>query len=84
MMLGQSFEQCISIAFMAEEEQDYSLALSYLIKASKLASSDAETAQCQQAIDICLTELESCSPHDEDLLVLRQRHLSSESACYLS
>lgn len=76
-MLGHSFEQCISIAFMAEEEQDYSLALSYLIKASQLATSHTEISQCHKAMDICLSALEHNPICREDILLLRRKHLNS-------
>lgn len=83
-MLGNNFEQCISIAFMAEEDHDYAAALSYLIKAIKLAKTHSETTQCQSAINICLNELESNCPHDEDLLILRKYCLESNSSHILS
>ncbi|MFC3151187.1 hypothetical protein ACFOEK_09130 [Litoribrevibacter euphylliae] len=71
-MLGNTFEQCISIAFMAEEDHDYAAALSYLIKAMKLAHSAEEASQCKSAINICLNELEVQTPHTEELLILRK------------
>lgn len=71
-MLGNTFEQCISIAFMAEEDHDYAAALSYLIKAIKLAESAQEASRCKTAINICLNELALQTPHSEDLLILRK------------
>ncbi|GLQ30126.1 hypothetical protein [Litoribrevibacter albus] len=83
-MLGNTFEQCISIAFMAEEDHDYAAALSYLIKALKLANSVSETVQCKSAINICLNELEGQTNHDEQLLILRKYCIDSPSADMLS
>jgi hypothetical protein len=71
-MLGNTFEQCISIAFMAEEDHDYAAALSYLIKALKLADNSSDTIRCKSAINICLNELEANCHHDEQLLILRK------------
>jgi hypothetical protein len=71
-MLANNFEQCISVAFMAEEDHDYATALSYLIKALKMAKTDSENIRCQSAINLCINELEDCSPHNKDLLMLRR------------
>ncbi|GAA3914161.1 hypothetical protein [Litoribacillus peritrichatus] len=82
-MMDKNFDHCINIAFIAEEDKDYAAALSYLIKALKVARTPTENNQCQDAINICLNELESSCSHDEDLLVLRD-HCLNLSASYLS
>ncbi len=78
-MLNNNFEQCINIAFIAEEDNDYAAALGYLIKAIKVARTPKENDQCQHAMNICLNELKENSPHDEDLLLLRERCLNLSS-----